>query len=63
LVGTDGELLAHYEYSPFGETIVSAGPLAKANTPSASPRKHWDNLTGLGYWGVQGGTVRGWGGG
>ncbi|MGI6496213.1 MAG: RHS repeat-associated core domain-containing protein [Kiritimatiellia bacterium] len=52
LVGTDGELLAHYEYSPFGEIIVSAGPLAKAN-PFRFSTKHWDNLTGLGYWGYR----------
>ena len=52
LVSPDGELLAHYEYSPFGETIVSAGPLAKAN-PFRFSTKHWANLTGLGYWGYR----------
>lgn len=52
LIGTDGELLAHYEYSPFGEAIVSTGPLAKAN-PFRFSTKHWDDLTGLGYWGYR----------
>jgi RHS repeat-associated protein len=52
LVSPDGELLAHYEYSPFGETLVSTGPLAKAN-PFRFSTKHWDDLTGLGYWGYR----------
>jgi RHS repeat-associated protein len=52
LVSTSGDLLAHYEYSPFGETIVSTGPLAKAN-PFRFSTKYWDDLTGLGYWGYR----------
>ena len=52
LVSTDGDLLAHYEYSPFGETIVATGPLAKSN-PFRFSTKHWDDLTGLGYWGYR----------
>jgi RHS repeat-associated protein len=52
LVSPDGELLAHYEYSPFGETIVSTVSLAKANLFRFST-KHWDDLTGLGYWGYR----------
>ncbi len=50
LVSPDGDLLAHYEYSPFGETIIFTGPLAKAN-PFRFSTKHWDDVTGLGYWG------------
>lgn len=52
LVSPDGDLLAHYDYSPFGETVVSTGPLAKAN-PFRFSTKHWDDLTGLGYWGYR----------
>jgi RHS repeat-associated protein len=52
LVDADGALLAHYEYSPFGETVVSTGPLAKANTFRFST-KWFDNDTGLGYWGYR----------
>jgi RHS repeat-associated protein len=52
LVSTDGELLAHYEFSPFGETIVSTGPLAKSN-PFRFSTKWFDNDTGLGYWGYR----------
>jgi RHS repeat-associated protein len=52
LVSTDGELLAHYEFSPFGETVVSTGPLAKSN-PFRFSTKWFDNDTGLGYWGYR----------
>ena len=52
LVSTDGDLLAHYEYSPFGETIVSTGPLGKANSFRFST-KWFDNETGFGYWGYR----------
>ena len=49
---TDGTLVAAYEYSPFGETVVSTGPLAKAN-PFRFSTKWFDNDTGLGYWGYR----------
>jgi RHS repeat-associated protein len=52
LVDADGALLAHYEYSSFGETVVSTGPLAKAN-PFRFSTKHWDDVIGLGYWGYR----------
>ena len=52
LIGTAGNMLAHYEYTPFGEMVVSTGPLAKAN-PFRFSTKHWDDLTGLGYWGYR----------
>ena len=52
LTSADGDLFAHYEYSPFGETVVSIGPLAKAN-PFRFSTKHWDDATGLGYWGYR----------
>jgi len=31
LIADSGSIAAHYEYSPFGETIVATGPLAKEN--------------------------------
>jgi RHS repeat-associated protein len=49
---TDGTLAAAYEYTPFGETIASTGPLAKAN-PFRFSTKWVDNDTGLGYWGYR----------
>jgi RHS repeat-associated protein len=52
LVSPDGEVLSHYEYSPFGETIVATGPLAEANSFRFSTK--WvDDATGLGYWGYR----------
>jgi len=42
----------HYEYSPFGESIVATGPLAKEN-PFRFSTKYWDDETGLGYWGYR----------
>jgi len=47
-----GAIDAHYEYSPFGETIVATGPLALMNTWRFST-KYWDVETGLGYWGYR----------
>jgi RHS repeat-associated protein len=64
LVSSDGSLLAHYEYDPFGKTIVSDGvPRQSANSATAGllaqtnpfrfSTKHWNDATGLGYWGYR----------
>jgi RHS repeat-associated protein len=52
LVDASSAILAHYEYSPFGETIVSTGPFAKVN-PFRFSTKWFDNDTGLGDWGYR----------
>ena len=31
-VSTNGEIVAHYDYSPFGETLIESGPLADSFT-------------------------------
>ena len=31
-VTTNGEVVAHYDYSPFGETLIESGPLADSFT-------------------------------
>jgi len=49
---TGTNVLAHYEYSPFGEAIVATGPLADVNAIRFST-KYWDIETGLGYWGYR----------
>jgi len=49
---TGTNILAHYEYSPFGEAIVATGPLAEVNAIRFST-KYWDLETGLGYWGMR----------
>ena len=64
LINLDGSLLAHYEYDPFGKTIVSDGvPRQSANSATAGllaqtnpfrfSTKHWNDATGLGYWGYR----------
>jgi len=50
LIGTNGEIVAHYEYSPFGETIVATGPLAKENKFRFSTKYFMDELS-IGDWG------------
>ncbi len=45
-------ILAHYEYSPFGETIVAVGELAKANPFRFSTKYHEDE-SGLVYYGYR----------
>jgi len=53
LVGTTGtNVLAHYEYSPFGEARLTTGPLADENSIRFST-KYWDRETGKGYWGYR----------
>ena len=45
-VSTNGEVAAHYDYSPFGETLVSSGPLAASFTHRFSTKPYCAN-TGL----------------
>jgi len=49
---TGTNILAHYEYSPFGAAVVSEGDLAEVNAIRFST-KYWDDETGLGYWGYR----------
>ena len=50
LIGTNGDIAAHYEYSPFGESIVATGLLASDNTYRFSTKITDDEL-GLVYYG------------
>lgn len=52
LVDTNGTLVAHYEYDPFGRAVVAEGAMATVNLFRFST-KHWDDATGLGYWGFR----------
>ena len=45
-----GTIAAHYEFSPFGETIVATGPLAKEN-PFRFSAKYFVDELGIGDWG------------
>ena len=45
-VTTNGETVAHYDYSPFGETLMQTGDLASAFTHRFST-KPWCPVTGL----------------
>jgi RHS repeat-associated protein len=45
-VSTNGEIVAHYDYSPFGETLMQTGDLASTFTPRFST-KPWCPVTGL----------------
>ena len=47
-----GAILSHYEYSPFGETIVATGELAKSN-PFRFSSKYTDDETTLVYYGYR----------
>jgi RHS repeat-associated protein len=47
-----GKIDAHYEYSPFGETIVATGELAKSN-PFRFSTKYADDETSLVYYGYR----------
>ena len=46
LSAADGTVAAHYDYSPFGETLVASGPLASAFTHRFST-KPWCPVTGF----------------
>lgn len=53
LVDADtGEIVAEYEYSPFGETIRATGPMADRN-PFRFSTKYTDAETGLVYFGYR----------
>jgi len=52
LVNTNGMVLAHYEYDPFGSTISMSGPLAGANRYRFSS-KEWNDNAGLYYYGLR----------
>ncbi len=45
-VSEDGSIVAHYDYSPFGETLIESGDLASAFTHRFST-KPWCPVTGL----------------
>ena len=45
-VSTNGEIVAHYDYSPFGETLIDSGDLASSFTHRFST-KPWCPVTGL----------------
>ena len=45
-VTTNGEIVAHYDYSPFGETLIESGDLASSFTHRFST-KPWCPITGL----------------
>jgi RHS repeat-associated protein len=50
LVGDDGSSQAHYQYSPFGETLAAIGPLATVNPYQFSTKEN-DAFTGFCYYG------------
>jgi len=50
LVGTNGSIAAHYEYDPYGNTVVKTGVLADAN-PFRFSTKYLDDETSLYYYG------------
>ena len=45
-VSTNGEIVVHYDYSPFGETLIESGDLASTFTHRFST-KPWCPVTGL----------------
>ena len=45
-------IVAHYEYSPYGDVTSSTGAEAGNNKIRFST-KYWDDETGLGYWGYR----------
>ena len=45
-VTTNGKIVAHYDYSPFGETLIESGDLASSFTHRFST-KPWCPVTGL----------------
>jgi RHS repeat-associated protein len=49
---TDGSTAAHYEYSPFGETVIQSGDLAQTFAFRFST-KYWENETRLYYYGYR----------
>ena len=51
-LSTDGTLAAHYEYSPFGETVIQSGEMADAFAFRFST-KYWENEAKLYYYGYR----------
>lgn len=52
--GDSGAIAAHYEYSPFGETVVQAGDeQVLAQNPYAFSTKYFDRETSLYYYGLR----------
>jgi RHS repeat-associated protein len=52
LVDTNGAVVAHYEYDPYGNTISQSGAQADAN-PFRFSSKYWDGETGFYYYGYR----------
>ena len=52
LVDTNGAVVAHYEYDPYGNTIAQSGAQADAN-PFEFSSKYWDGETGFYYYGYR----------
>ena len=52
LVDTNGAVVAHYEYDPYGNTIAQSGDQADAN-PFRFSSKYWDGETGFYYYGYR----------
>lgn len=48
-----GEVVARYEYGPFGEPLRASGPMAQVN-PFRWSSKYWENETGLVFYGGNG---------
>ena len=51
-LSTDGTLAAHYEYSPFGETVIQSGELAQTFAFRFST-KYWEDEAKLYYYGYR----------
>ena len=51
-LSTDGTIVAHYEYSPFGETVVQSGAMADTFAFRFST-KYWENEAKLYYYGYR----------
>ena len=52
LVDTNGVIVAHYEYDPYGNAVAKSGDQADAN-PFRFSSKYWDGETGLYYYGYR----------
>ena len=52
LVDTNGAVVAHYEYDPYGNIIAQSGDQAGAN-PFRFSSKYWDGETGFYYYGYR----------
>lgn len=52
LVDDEGTAVAHYEYDPFGNTLIKLGDNADLN-PFRFSSKYWDSETGLYYYGFR----------